>query len=175
LHSATLQPILFQNRRKTLAPPCKCATGCQSLPISVVESTWRSGRVVECDGLENKLGGTTFLIFSITYATFSYLSWASKGQNLKANVQQIVQRFGMCATGPTRLLAPPRKGCFRGASTRPLASGHIAQTFRALPGVGLDKAAKGKRQIVGTDAHPAQRLEHQTHKLWHRHLNKRHR
>ena len=29
-----------------------------------------------------------------------------------------------------------------------LASGHIAQTFRALPGVGLDKAAKGKRQIV---------------------------
>ncbi len=118
--------------------------------------------MVECDGLENKLGGTTFLIFSITYATFSYLSWAS-------------QRFGMCATGPTRLLAPPRKGCFRGASTRPLASGHIAQTFRALPGVGLDKAAKGKRQIVGTDAHPAQRLEHQTHKLWHRHLNKRHR
>src|SRR5882762_10482009 len=92
---------------------------CNRLPISVVESTWRSGRVAECDGLENKLGGTTFLIFSITYATFSYLSWASKGQNLKANVQQIVQRFGMCATGPTRLLAPPRKGCFRGASTRP--------------------------------------------------------
>ena len=29
-----------------------------------------------------------------------------------------------------------------------LASGHIAQTFRALPGVGLDKAAKGKREIV---------------------------
>ena len=29
-----------------------------------------------------------------------------------------------------------------------LASGHIAQTFRALPGVGLDKAAKVKREIV---------------------------
>jgi integrase len=29
-----------------------------------------------------------------------------------------------------------------------LASSHIAQTFRALPGVGLDKAAKGKREIV---------------------------
>jgi hypothetical protein len=28
-----------------------------------------------------------------------------------------------------------------------LASGHIAQTFRALPGVGLDKAGKGKRQL----------------------------
>jgi integrase len=29
-----------------------------------------------------------------------------------------------------------------------LASGHIAQTFRALPGVGLDKAAKVKGDIV---------------------------
>ena len=29
-----------------------------------------------------------------------------------------------------------------------LASGHIAQTFRALPGVGLDKAAKVKGEIV---------------------------
>jgi hypothetical protein len=34
-----------------------------SLPISVVESMWRSGRVVECDGLENRwtrkgLGGS---------------------------------------------------------------------------------------------------------------------
>lgn len=29
-----------------------------------------------------------------------------------------------------------------------LASGHIAQTFRALPGVGLDKAAKVKRIVV---------------------------
>ena len=29
-----------------------------------------------------------------------------------------------------------------------LASGHIAQTFRALPGVGLDKAAKMKGEIV---------------------------
>ena len=29
-----------------------------------------------------------------------------------------------------------------------LASGHIAQTFRALPGVGLDKVAKVKRDIV---------------------------
>jgi integrase len=29
-----------------------------------------------------------------------------------------------------------------------LASGHIAQTFKALPGVGLDKAAKIKREIV---------------------------
>ena len=28
-----------------------------------------------------------------------------------------------------------------------LASGHIAQTFRVLPGVGLDKAAKTKREI----------------------------
>jgi integrase len=29
-----------------------------------------------------------------------------------------------------------------------LASGHVAQTFRALPGVGLDKAAKVKGDIV---------------------------
>ena len=29
-----------------------------------------------------------------------------------------------------------------------LASGHISQTFRALPGVGLDKAAKTKGEIV---------------------------
>jgi integrase len=29
-----------------------------------------------------------------------------------------------------------------------LASGHIAQTFRALPGVGLDKAVKIKADIV---------------------------
>src|SRR5271155_5665155 len=36
----------------------------------------------------------------------------SKGQNLKAaNVQQAVQRLGKCLTGPTRLLARPRKGC----------------------------------------------------------------
>ena len=34
-------------------------------------------------------------------------------------MQLIVQRLGKCATGPTRLLAPPRKGCSR-ASTRPL-------------------------------------------------------
>ena len=27
---------------------------CNRLPISVVESMWRSGRVVECDGLENR-------------------------------------------------------------------------------------------------------------------------
>jgi hypothetical protein len=33
-------------------------------------------------------------------------------------------------------------------SYRYLASGHIAQTFRALPGVGLDKAAKIKGDIV---------------------------
>ena len=26
---------------------------CNRLPISVVESMWRSGRVAECDGLEN--------------------------------------------------------------------------------------------------------------------------
>src|SRR6266436_5055265 len=47
-----------------------------------------------------------------------------------------------------KTLGPTEEGVFPGASTRPLASGHIAQTFRALPGVGLDKAAKGKRQIV---------------------------
>ena len=29
-----------------------------------------------------------------------------------------------------------------------LASGHVAQTFRALPGVGLDKVAKIKGEIV---------------------------
>lgn len=29
-----------------------------------------------------------------------------------------------------------------------LKSGHIAQTFRALPGVGLDKAAKDKGNIL---------------------------
>jgi hypothetical protein len=29
-----------------------------------------------------------------------------------------------------------------------LASGHIAQTFKALPGVGLDKAAKIRTDIV---------------------------
>jgi hypothetical protein len=27
---------------------------CNRLPISVVESMWRSGRVAECDGLENR-------------------------------------------------------------------------------------------------------------------------
>ncbi len=27
---------------------------CNRLPISVVESTWRSGRVVECYGLESR-------------------------------------------------------------------------------------------------------------------------
>jgi integrase len=41
-----------------------------------------------------------------------------------------------------------------------LASGHIAQTFRALPGVGLDKAAKIKGEIVIPITYQAQRIAH---------------
>ncbi len=42
-----------------------------------------------------------------------------------------------------------------------LASGHIAQTFRALPGVGLDKAAKIKESLLL--ARPGNRVTHAAH------------
>src|SRR5580658_8466549 len=33
---------------------------CNRLPVSVIESAWRSGRVAECDGLENHLAVLPF-------------------------------------------------------------------------------------------------------------------